>query len=81
MLMGFFVVMAEPAVAVLNKQVEELTSGTISKKMMLFSLASGVAISVGLSMSRVIFDYSIWYMKIQGQENRSLPLPVKLYYQ
>ena len=66
MLMGFFVVMAEPAVAVLNKQVEELTSGTISKKMMLFSLASGVAISVGLSMSRVIFDYSIWYILIPG---------------
>ena len=39
MLMGFFVVMAEPAVSVLNKQVEELTSGAISRKTMLFSLA------------------------------------------
>lgn len=66
MLMGFFVVMAEPAVSVLNKQVEELTSGAISKKTMLFSLAIGVAISVGLSMSRVIFDYSIWYILVPG---------------
>ena len=66
MLMGFFVVMAEPAVSVLNKQVEELTSGAISRKTMLFSLAIGVAISVGLSMSRVIFDYSIWYILVPG---------------
>lgn len=66
MIMGFFVVMAEPAVHVLNKQVEEITSGAISKKTMLYSLAAGVAISVGLAMSRVIFDYSIWYILIPG---------------
>lgn len=66
MLMAFFVVMAEPAVAVLNKQVEELTSGAISRKVMLLSLAIGVAVSVGLSMTRVIFDYSIWYILIPG---------------
>ena len=45
-LMGFFVVMAEPAVHVLNNQVEEVTGGSISKKTMLFSLAIGVAISI-----------------------------------
>lgn len=66
MLMAAFVVIAEPAVAVLNKQVEELTSGAISKKVMLISLALGVAVSVGLAMSRVIFDYSIWYILIPG---------------
>lgn len=66
MIMGFFVVMAEPAVAVLNKQVEELTSGAISKKLMLFSMAIGVGLSVGLSMSRVVFDFNIWYLIIPG---------------
>ncbi len=65
-IMGFFVVMAEPAVAVLNKQVEELTSGSISKKMMMFSMAIGVGVSVGLAMSRVIFDFNIWYIIIPG---------------
>ena len=35
MIMGFFVVMAEPAVHVLNKQVEEITVGAISKRSML----------------------------------------------
>ncbi len=66
MLMGFFVVMAEPAVHVLNNQVEEVTGGAISKRVMLFSLAIGVAISIGLAMTRVLFDYSIWWILIPG---------------
>lgn len=66
MLMGFFVVMAEPAVHVLNNQVEEVTGGSISKKTMLFSLAIGVAISIGLAMARVVFDFTIWWVIIPG---------------
>ncbi len=66
MLMGFFVVMAEPAVHVLNNQVEEVTGGTISKRVMLFSLAIGVAISLGLAMTRVLCDFSIWWILIPG---------------
>ena len=66
MIMGFFVVMAEPAVAVLNKQVEEITSGAISRRIMMISMAIGVSVSVGLSMTRVIFDFSIWYILIPG---------------
>ncbi len=66
MIMGFFVVMAEPAVHVLNKQVEEITSGAISQKLMLYSLSIGVAISIGLSMARVIFDFSILYVIVPG---------------
>ena len=65
-LMGFFVVMAEPAVHVLNNQVEEVTGGSISKKTMLFSLAIGVAISIGLAMARVVFDFTIWWVIIPG---------------
>lgn len=66
MVMGFFVVMAEPAVHVLNHQVEEVTGGAISKRLMLFSLAIGVSISIGLAMSRVVFDYSIWWVLLPG---------------
>jgi len=66
MIMGFFVVMAEPAVHVLNHQVEEVTGGAISKRLMLFSLAIGVSISIGLAMSRVVFDYSIWWVLLPG---------------
>lgn len=66
MIMGFFVVMAEPAVHVLNRQVEEITSGAISRKIMLLSLASGVAISIGLAIARIIFDFNILYIIVPG---------------
>ena len=63
-LLGFFVVMAEPAVRVLNKQVEDLTVGAISQNAMLLSLSIGVAVSVGISMLRVVYGISIWYFLI-----------------
>lgn len=66
MLMGFFVVMAEPAVHVLNKQVDEITVGAISQRAMLMSLAIGVAISMGIAMLRVVTGISIWYFLIGG---------------
>lgn len=66
MVMGFFVVMAEPAVHVLNKQVEEITVGSISKRSMLLSLSIGVAVSVGLAMVRVVTGLSIWFFLVPG---------------
>ena len=54
MLIGYFIVKAEPAVFVLTKQVEEMTSGAISAKAMGMSLSIGVATSVGLAMIRVL---------------------------
>lgn len=48
MIIGYFIVKAEPAVYVLMKQVEELTDGDISGKSMQISLSVGVAVSVGL---------------------------------
>ncbi|HRT69381.1 MAG TPA: DUF1538 domain-containing protein [Bacilli bacterium] len=65
-LIGFFTVLAEPAVYVLNDQVEEITSGTISKRLMLFSLVIGVGISVAMAMFRIIYDISIWWFVIPG---------------
>ena len=58
MLIGYFIVKAEPAVYVLMKQVEELTDGAISGKAMQISLSIGVAVSVGLSMIRVLTGIS-----------------------
>lgn len=65
-LVGFFVVMAEPAVHVLNQQVEEITVGEISKTSMLFSLAIGVAVSLAIAMTRVLFQFSIWWVILPG---------------
>lgn len=66
LLLGVFIVMAEPAVHLLNSQVEEMTNGAISKRMMMFGLSSGVGIALGLSMVRIIVSFSIWYVLLPG---------------
>ena len=66
MLMGWFIVQAEPAVHVLNKQVEEITSGAIPGKAMSTSLSAGVAISIGLAMVRVLTGISIFWFVMPG---------------
>lgn len=65
-ILGTVVVLAEPAVHVLNKQVEEITGGTVSKISMMIALSVGVGISIGLSMLRIIFDFNILYYLIPG---------------
>ena len=66
MIIGYFIVLAEPAVFVLTKQVEEMTSGAISAKAMGTSLSMGVSLSVGLAMIRVLTGISILYFLIPG---------------
>lgn len=66
MLIGFFIVKAEPAVYVLMEQVEEITSGAIPGKAMSLSLSIGVAFSVGLAMIRVLTGISIFWFIIPG---------------
>lgn len=61
MLIGYFIVKAEPAVHVLNKQVEEITMGKIPARAMSVSLSVGIAVSLGLSMVRVLTGVSILY--------------------
>ena len=66
MLIGYFIVKAEPAVYVLTKQVEEITSGAISAKAMGTALSLGVAASVGLAMIRVLTGISILWFVVPG---------------
>ena len=66
LIMGVLVVLAEPAIHVLNQQVEDVTGGYISKKSMLLGLCIGVGASIALSMIRIIFDFSIVYYVIPG---------------
>lgn len=66
MIIGYFIVLAEPAVFVLTKQVEEITSGAISGKAMSLSLSLGVAASLGLAMIRVLTGISIMWFIIPG---------------
>ena len=66
MVIGYFIVMAEPAVYVLMRQVEDITDGSISGTAMKRSLSIGVAISVGLAMVRVLTGISVFWLLIPG---------------
>lgn len=65
-IIGYYIVKAEPAVQVLNKQVEDLTGGTISHKMMNAALSAGVACAVALAMVRVLTGINIYWIIIPG---------------
>jgi hypothetical protein len=65
-LMGFFIVLAEPAVHVLVDSVEDMTGGAIARHTMLRAFSISVGISVGLAMLRVITEISIWWILLPG---------------
>lgn len=66
MLMGWFIIKAEPAVHVLNKQVSDMTAGSISEKAMGLTLSIGIAVAMGLAMVRVLTGISILWFVVPG---------------
>lgn len=66
LILGMVVVLAEPAIHVLNKQVEEVTGGGVTKKEMLVALCLGVGLAIALSMIRIIYNFSVLYYLIPG---------------
>ena len=64
--MGILVVLAEPAIHVLNEQVEDITGGYVSKRSMMIGLCVGVGAAIALSVVRIIFDFSLVYYIIPG---------------
>ena len=66
MIIGYFIVNAEPAVYVLNKQVEQITAGAISAGTMRLALSIGVSAALGLSMLRILTGISILWILIPG---------------
>lgn len=65
-IIGMVVVLAEPAVHVLNNQVSEITGGEVSRNQMMAALSIGVGVSIGLSIIRVYFGFSLLYYLIPG---------------
>ena len=63
---GCVVVLAEPAVHVLNQQVEEITNGQVTRRQMMIALSVGVGLSIGLSILRIIYGFSLLYYLIPG---------------
>lgn len=64
--LGMVVVLAEPAVHVLKKQVEDITDGMVSKRSMMIALSIGVGISIALSVIRIYYGFNILYYLIPG---------------
>ena len=66
LVMGFLVVLAEPAIHILNAQVEQITGGYVTKRSMMTGLCIGVGAAIALSVLRIIFDFSLVYYIIPG---------------
>jgi intracellular septation protein A len=66
MLIGFFIVKAEPAVHVLQRQVTEMSSGAISERTMRVTLSVGTAVSIGMALLRIILHIPLLYFLIPG---------------
>jgi hypothetical protein len=63
---GYFIVAAEPAVHVLNRQVEEISSGAITAKMMNRGLSIGMAAALAITMTRILLGIPIMWILIPG---------------
>lgn len=66
MIIGYFIVKAEPAIRILNRQVQTVTDGIVSAKAMNRALSIGVAISIGLSVLRILTGIPIQWIIIPG---------------
>ncbi|MBM7097462.1 DUF1538 domain-containing protein [Bacillus sp. H-16] len=66
LLFGFVVTFAEPAIRILNHEVEKVTAGSISSNILLFTLSIGVAVSIALSMIRIIVGIPLWMILVPG---------------
>lgn len=64
--LGFVATFAEPAVRVLNYEVEKASGGYISQQVLLYTLSLGVAVSIALSVSRVLYGFPLLYLVIPG---------------
>lgn len=65
-IIGYFIIQSEPSVKVLTEQIEEITGGSISRKIMTICLSIGVSLAVLLSLTRVITGISILWFLIPG---------------
>ena len=64
--LGWFIISAEPAVAVLEKQIEEVSAGTIPGKAIKLSLSIAIALAMALAMLRVVTGISILWFLVPG---------------
>lgn len=66
MVIGFFIVRAEPAIQILTKQIQNITDGAISDKSIGIAMSVGVAVAAGLSAIRILTGISLKWIIIPG---------------
>ncbi len=66
MLLGWFIISAEPAVGVLEKQIEQVSAGAIPGRAIKLSLSVAIALAMGLAMLRVVTGISIMWFLVPG---------------
>ncbi len=65
--LGFVTILAEPAVYVLTRQIEEVTSGYVKRRVVVATLSIGVGIAVTLSVIRVLIpQIQLWHYILPG---------------
>ena len=65
-LLGWFIISAEPAVAVLEKQIETVSAGAIPGRTIRISLSAAIAVAMGISAFRVLTGISILWFLVPG---------------
>ncbi len=66
-ILGFFTILAEPAVYVLTNQIDNVTSGYVNRKTVLIALSIGVGVSIALSMIRILVPgLMLWHYLLPG---------------
>ncbi|MDR0196615.1 MAG: DUF1538 domain-containing protein [Oscillospiraceae bacterium] len=64
--MGFVSAYAEPALRILSNQVDDVTRHSINKKALIFTISAGVAISITISMVRLLLDIHALFFLVPG---------------
>lgn len=66
-ILGVVTILAEPAVYVLTHQIEDVTSGYVSRKVVMITLSIGVGIAVALSIVRILIpELQLWQYLLPG---------------
>lgn len=64
---GVVTILAEPAVYVLTRQIEDVTSGYVRRQAVATSLALGVGIAIALSSLRIVIpSLKLWHLLLPG---------------
>ncbi len=65
-LLGFVATVAEPAIRILNHEVDKVSGGYIPKKVLLYTLCIGVGLSIALAMLRLLIGIPIVWLVMPG---------------